>query len=417
MRLSALLSTTEPHHLERLGRELLRTEEPLPPHILRTNLESALRSFPFVQGFLMNRQPPTFSIMMDLIDAPDHSDAESVLRQRVTGATDQICAAITEKESLRRDDQLRLYRRVFFEARRSDLEVDPSEASLLNVLRRELGISQVEHFLLEHHPDFHEFWRTENPYDHELAALRSTALLFVRDGRVVLPEDLVGVVGQALGVEMPTQSCRRLLALLSNEDLYRGLDLIGARTSGSKEERMERLLANRVQPRALLDLVHIGTLRELCRTTNANVSGSKDELIDRLVSHFTAGLDQTPREPESPVRPPEERTLTEQRFRLLFTGLRGRELTAILGSFPELRQSGHKDLRAGTLWDAAITEENFLSKLRNRDLEDILYRFDLGVSGSKHERMQRLILHFAVSPIEILTTPADDDAGSPEVTR
>lgn len=411
MRLSVLFSTTEPQHLERLGRELLRTEESLPQHLLRTSLESALRSFPFIQGFLMNRQPPAFSILMELINAPEHSSSEAELREHVAAATQQICTNIAEKEILRRDDQLRLYRHVFFEARRSDLEIDPSEASLLNVLRRELDISQVEHFLLEHHPDFHEFWRTEHSYEHELTALRSTALLFIRDGHVVLPEDLVAVVSQALGIEMPTRSRRRLFSSLSNEDLYSGLNLIGGKTSGSKEDRLERLLANGVQPRTLLDLVHIGTLRELCRDANANVSGSKDELIDRLVSHFAAGLDQAPEASELPVRLPEERTLTEERFRLLFSGLRGRELSEILGSLPELRQSGAKDLRVRTLLDAAISEENLLSTLRNRDLEEILYRFDLGASGSKPERIQRLILHFAVSPTEALGDRSGDDAG------
>jgi hypothetical protein len=204
-------------------------------------------------------------------------------------------------------------------------------------------------------------------------------------------------------------------SLLSNADLYSALENVGAKTSGAKEERIERLLANRVQPRSILEEIHIGTLKDICRDTNAAVSGPKDEIIERVISHFNAGLDQADPDPIETARLPEEHILTEPRFHLLFTGLRGRELGSILESFPDLRQSGSKETRAATLWSAAISEENLLSSQRSRDLENILYRFDLGVSGSKHERIQRLILHFAVSPIEALTTPdVDVEIEAPE---
>src|SRR5262249_34435740 len=85
----------------------------------------------------------------------------------------------------------------------------------------------------------------------------------------------------------------------------------------------------------------------------------------------------------------------ESRFRLLFGSLTGNELADILGGFQELRQSGSKMIRVSTLWDAHRSERTLLNVLMNRQLEDVLYRLELRLAGSKAERTDRLIEHLA----------------------
>ena len=293
-----------------------------------------------------------------------------------------------------RDDQLHLYRRALYEARRNDLDLNSSEAALLALLRRESGIAQVEHFLIEHHQDLREFWDKDDSFAHEEKALRSAGLLFVHDERVVIPEDVAPAIWQTLGIDMPTDSARRLFGYLSNSELASALEGAGSRTSGSKEARLERMLLERIQPRIVLRSVGLSTLKDICRETDASVSGNKDELIERIVAHFAQGKDQ---QEEEPVEPPrrEPRRLDQEHFETLFSALLHQELTDILRRFPDLRQTGTKETRIRTLWDAHLSETTLLSELMNRQLEDVLHRLGLRLGGSKNDRIERIIHHFA----------------------
>src|SRR5262249_15238688 len=135
MKFAELLASSDKRVLEGLGKELLKTDEPMSVHTLCSNLESVLRSFAFVQGFLLTRQPATLSILSLLSEGPEFRVEASRLQELVSADVSQLCGLIDSREILRRDEQLKLYRQVLYEARLSDLEIDPSEAALLGVLR------------------------------------------------------------------------------------------------------------------------------------------------------------------------------------------------------------------------------------------------------------------------------------------
>lgn len=393
MRLADLLAETSLDDLERLAHEHAKAEEALPRPLLLATIESVLRSYRFIQDSLFNRQPPTFAIMTLLLEAPGFTLPTSEFRQLVEAETTRIAAALDARELLQRDDQLRTYRRVFYQARSNDMLLDPSELAILGVLRQELQIAQVEHFAIEHHADLREFWHQDGAFLRELHALRSTGILFLKEGQIVLPEDLAHVVRQVLGVEMSRDAARRLFQQLSSQDLHGALHAIGAPTSGSKEDRVERLVRNMAQPRAVLRGLGLDTLRDVCRHVGTSISGSKDDLVTRIVSHVGSGRDLIG-EPEPTPPPAEPRELPEERFALLFTQLRGHELAAILGEF-DLRRFGTKELQVQTLWGAQRSEVTLLSCLSNVDLDTILRRVDLKTGGSKAERIARLVSYFA----------------------
>jgi hypothetical protein len=401
MRLADLLGEATTEDLERLAHEHARTSTPLPRHELLATIEGVLRSHRFLQEFLLNRQPPAFAIITLLLDADGHAIPNAGLRDAVLAETARLCAAIDAREVLARDDQLRVYRRVLYQARSNDSLIDPAEASMLAVLRQELGISQVEHFLIEHHADLREFWQQDEAFVRELHELRSAGLVYVRDGLTHLPEDLVQAVRQVVGIEMPRPSARRLFSYLSSSELYEALAATGAPTSGSKDERIDRLLAQMTQPKLVVRLrtTSAERLREICRDVGARTSGSKDDLVDRLVAHVAAGRDVL-KEPEPPPPVQEERTLDQHSFTCLFARLRGFELGTILGQF-DLRRSGTKDMQAAALWGSHRSEETLLGALSNSDLEGILKRLELKTNGTKGERIKRLIEHFADTPTQI----------------
>jgi hypothetical protein len=396
MRLADLLADLGNEDLERLAHEHARADEQLSRSQLLATIEGVLRSHRFLQELLLNLQPPAFAIITLLLDAPNFTLPTNGFREAVLAETARLCSALDSKEILARDDQLRVYRRVLYQARSNDLLIDASEGAILGVLRQELDISQVEHFLIEHHADLREFWGQDGAFVRELHALRSAGLVYVRDGNTLLPDDLAVVIRNVIGIDMSSSAARRLYGYLSNQDLYEALAHVQAPTSGSKEERIERLVAHMAQPRFVLRLRPIGLekLRDVCREVGAATSGVKDELVPRLIAHVAAGRDLNKEpDPAPPVMEPRE--LDEERFKLLFNNLRGLDLATILGQF-DLRRWGTKETQVGTLWEAQRAEVTLLSALSSTDLETILKRLEARTSGSKGERMRRLIEHFAI---------------------
>jgi hypothetical protein len=394
VRLADLLADTALEELERIAHEHAKTEDHLSRPQLLLTIEGVLRSYRFLQDFLIDRQPPTFAIMTLLLDAPEFTLPTSEFRSLVLAETARICRAIDANEVLKRDDQLRVYRRVLYQARSNDMQIDASEAALLAVLRQELNVAHVEHFLIEHHADLREFWREDSAYMRELQALRSAGLVFVNERNTILPEDLGVVVRQVLGVDMSRSAARRLFEHLPGHDLHDALQAVGAPSSGTKDERIDRLIAHMAQPRVVLRGVDLDTLRAICRDTGAAVSGAKDDLIERIVGYMSAGRDLI-REPEPPPPAAEPRRLSEARFNELFEHLRGHELAGILGEF-DLRRSGTKETQVRALWDAQRAETTLLACLTGPELDGLLRRVGLKAGGgSKPDRIDRLLGHLA----------------------
>lgn len=407
MRLAQLLAKLPDEALERLAVEHLRTDEKLARPQLCNLLEGSLRSYRFVSDFILGRQPPAFAMLTALLEAPGYELFREDFVSQAAVETDRIKKLIDSQELVARDDQLRLYRHALYEARRNDLDVNASEAAVLGVLRRELGIALVEHFLIEHHQDFREFWDREDCLAHEENALKSAGLLFEYEGKIVIPEDLARPIWQALGIDMTTASARRLFGYLNGGELAAALEAAGCRTSGTKEARVDRLIQERIQPRFVLRTLGIGALKEICRAAEASVSGNKEELIERIVSHFAEGKDQIEEEPPEPPRR-EPRRLSQAQFETMFSALLHQELSDILRRLPQLRQTGTKEMRIKTLWDAHLSEATLLAELRNRQLEDVLHRIGLRLGGSKEARIERLIAHFsALNSVEVPPEPRD----------
>jgi hypothetical protein len=403
MRLAALLAEQSDADLQRLAIEHVRTDEKLARPQLCNFLEGALRSFSFVSSFIVNRQPPTFSILTSLLESPGYERPVIGFKEAVMSDTRRLVDLIEQDELLARERQLQLYRRSLYEARRNDMDVNASEAALLAVLRREQQISQVEHFLIEHHMDFHEFWNRDGSFAQEISALRYAGIIFIANDRVLIPEDVAPAVWQTLGLDMPSEGVRRLLGYLSNSELAAILETAGSRVSGTKEQRLERIILERIQPHVALQTVGLQTLKEICRSTEAPPTGNKDELIERIIGHFAQGRDQ--REPEPIDIPiPERRRLQVAQFETLFGALQHQELSDILRRQPELRQTGTKDIRIHTLWEAQLSEETLLTELTNRQLEEILQRLGLRISGAKNVRIDRIVAHFEQATPAIVTS-------------
>jgi BREX system ATP-binding protein BrxC/D len=98
----------------------------------------------------------------------------------------------------------------------------------------------------------------------------------------------------------------RLLSELHVDLLYDLLAVHGLRRSGTKAERIQRLVASPCSERTLLGHLRRSELSELARRLDLPVSGIKDELIDRLTgwARTPAPADLMPVAPEPAAAPP-----------------------------------------------------------------------------------------------------------------
>jgi ribosomal protein L40E len=62
-----------------------------------------------------------------------------------------------------------------------------------------------------------------------------------------------------------------------------------------------------------------------------------------------------------------------------------------------LRQTGTKETRIRTLWEAHLSESTLLGELTNRQLEEVLQRLGLRISGAKHARIERIVAYFELA--------------------
>jgi hypothetical protein len=408
MRLAALLAELPEDVLERLALEHLGRDEAVTRAALCATLEGVLRSYSFVRRFVANRLPPTFTIFECLLDSEGFSHPAATFREAVVDRLRALGDRVAAGDLVGRDESLRIYRRVLIEARRNDLQLDGSEMAILSVLRRELGIRTVEHFLVEHHGDFQPFWSRDRGFLDETNALRSCGMIFGHDGNIVLAAELVPLVRQALGLEMSSESRNRLFSLFSASDLAEVLRQLSLKTSGNRDDKLSRLLSSYVQPSEVLRLLSLQGLREMCRQVNAASSGSKDELVERLVDHFLHSLDLRPPAVAAPDPPvPEARELDATQFGALFGALRGDDLTDILSDIDSSRVTGAKETKVALLAASPFAEATLLGKLTNKALEETLLRLRLRAAGSKSERVARLIDAHRAASVSVVSAERD----------
>jgi len=390
MRLAELMHELSDEDLERLE-EASNADHEASRSAIIASLETSLRSYSFVKGFVGDCMPPTFSILELLLNAEGFALPAAGFREHVDGHTTALIERVANGDLVGRDNSIRLYRRVLFEARRNDLVLDTSETAILGVLRAELAIRQHEHFLIEHHPDFHHLWKKPHSFFDQMSALRSRGLVFAHEGRLVLAADVVPVIRRVLGFELSPQAYRRLLDHFTGKQLGDALAEAGIKTSGARDEKQDRLLASYVQPSEALRALSLAELRDLCRDTNAAIAGAKEEVVDRLVDHFLQGGDLPQQKISAPPPPPEARTLDEQQFRGLFSSLRGEELTEILMGIDSSRITGSKDVKVNLLVESRFSETTLLDKLTSKNLEETLDKLRLKTSGAKRERVERIV--------------------------
>ena len=220
MKLGELLGEMDLPALRALARDKVQGAEEMGIGVLASALETTLRSFAHVHASCMTTEAPGFWILVSLLEAADCSLGRD---EALTLARAECERFSTELDSLGLiNESALLYSRVLSAARRSDLRLDSSETALLGVLRQELGLLQVDHFLLWHHSELRHFYSASTAAEDELSRFVDSGIVFQRQGLISLPEEVVPFVREVIGVGLNRNDARRLFAYLKSSDSHGG---------------------------------------------------------------------------------------------------------------------------------------------------------------------------------------------------
>jgi hypothetical protein len=86
--------------------------------------------------------------------------------------------------------------------------------------------------------------------------------------------------------EMNTEIYGKILGSLTGQQLYDILYQGGFMTSGSKDEKMKRIMDSHLSERSVFNYLRKEDLAQLCRRFSLLVSGSKQELVDRILDYI-----------------------------------------------------------------------------------------------------------------------------------
>ena len=400
MKLRGILQQLSQESLENLARGKLSqvVDIRLPRTVLVDELAEVLASSAYVTTQVALRNPPCFAILNLLMNAPDFAVPAEGFRQKVQEETDRMVALASRSPIFPKPKQYDIYLKMLSSAWAFEDDINPSEANLLRVLRGELGISQMEHFVIEHHPDLHRFWRSEQAYENERNHLRNAGVLFLVGERHTLAEETAVLIRRAWGFELSLVQFRRLLDAVSNEDMRKILDNEGLNVSGSSEEKKARIVENYVLPRAALEFVHIESLRQAARTLGCRPYGAKDEVIENILDWLDSDEDlkaqaaaQTVAATEPKEIVPEARELSNDALADLLRRLTNEGLYDVLSHLPRQRKAGSKDERVKRLLESPYSERTMLAEVTNEALHELCRQLDLTPYGPKEEKITRLI--------------------------
>jgi hypothetical protein len=177
-----------------------------------------------------------------------------------------------------------------------DNAISQDEQALIQRVRKKLDLSQKEQYLifaqLGHFPKkgktLHSYADTQNA----LLSLEKTGVVFhcnhhPKGSAYVLPEELKPGVKETLGMELNDQAWQLLLGNLTRNQLKNILDNTRAPVSGTKDQLIERVVRTGVKPSEALELLSTQELYDLLKKLpGATVGGNKGQRIDRVIEYF-----------------------------------------------------------------------------------------------------------------------------------
>lgn len=365
----------------------------LPRAVIIQEICSALSSLSYISQALAPTKPPAYSFLNLLLNASNYSLPVDGFQEEVLSLTKILSNIANEGKELSSKKNYQLYLNILRRAWEDDNTIDRSEASILGALRTELDIWNREHHLLEHHPQILKLWDMNNAYIAARNHFLTTGLVLTFDNNFVIAEEVALQIYRALGIELKDESYKRLLNNLTKEQLQIVLQNLGLFTSGHKDEQVNRIINGFAPPNGVLEMFPVEELRDYCRECDIQISGTKSKVIENIIEFYSNDLDLKQEDEKETVNiplEPEHRELEKDLFNSILSNLSNNQLYDIL-SYSFLPTSGSKEEKVLRILNSPWSERNLLNHLRKIDLSQLCKKLGLNVSGVKEELIERII--------------------------
>lgn len=274
------------------ARELVENHEPTFTDAARIRDALTFESLPFGDRILYG------FVLETLLSRPMWAGTEDeVIRkvrereQRVIGeAQDEDCLKYSNSKAV---DTLKALLEVAVE----DDRISEDEISLIRRLRRKLNLTEREQHLilarLGHFPQAGNEPHEPDEIKEVLNDLQRHGIVFYcnrhpDDRLYCIPDEIGPHVKEVLGVDLSEKGWTLLLENLKKAQLKEILRENGLPVSGTKDELIGRVLEAHLRPLESLDILTSSELYDLCGELGLKVGGSKQDRIDRIIDHFSS---------------------------------------------------------------------------------------------------------------------------------
>ncbi len=247
-------------------------------------------------------------ILICMVQYQDYLAPASQLVDDVFELQEQIVEDGLNDEYLARaipEESRRIYTAVLRAAWAKDNELNAHEKNILEVLRKELGLTRRHHRLLE--GKIGRFPQNSNkPFglkqiEDAIKDLQQKGILLrfkTDDSYYVIPEEIAKTVRYVRGGELKINAYTTLLQHLTQGRLRTALEHHNRRVSGTKAELVERIQRFRLLPSQVLDTLTVSELSETMDGLDGiRKSGTKNEKIENIIDYFEASASPVTSDP------------------------------------------------------------------------------------------------------------------------
>ncbi|MDZ4177868.1 MAG: hypothetical protein U1E29_01335, partial [Coriobacteriia bacterium] len=372
--------------------------------ILR-DLSRVLGNYESVKRHVEFRNPPADTILEVLLEADGRrirvDDLKPAVRRRIREYQESAKGIPIQNPA----KGYRLYAVMLAAAWDHDGDLVPPEANLLRVLRDELGVNRRDHQLIMAHPEVGRLIFNAAQFDEELTFLSNEGIVLVCNGEdgetyFVISDETAESLLQLWGFEMDPSQARRLFLQWSKGQLVRVCKSAGLRVTGSVDELVDRILVAELKPSDLLGELPGDELGALLAKIGLRKGGNKEERILRVLDYFRSDTDiateQVEEEPETVI---EERVLSDESLADLLDVLGVGQLAALLEKL-EMPKSGAKNMRIERLVQSPYNSETILQALALEDLKEMAAKLELKRTGRKGDLVAAIIDDFRSRAVE-----------------
>ena len=379
MKLPDILPSMSKLYLNRIVGSFLKdvklaTEDEMRQVILKNidefqNVERVRKNLDFTEDEL-NIDVLNELIVICLMEADGYLATYSQLTNDVESLESRIVADSKDDgyiESSIPADAGRIYSAVLEAAWDKDESLNSHEKNVLEVLRKQLGLTRRQHRLIESRierfPQKGNKLHTHRHIDDALKSLQTKGILlrFKTDEEFfAIPDEIARVVRYEVGGELKASGYGALLDVLKVEQLRRVLSHRRLHSSGTKSALVDRIQRYDILPSETLEVLSTSELSDLLRgLPGARVSGTKNSQIHTIIDYYEALSTSETSDP------------TDERARFYEW-------------FEELANRDYKTLRANKVIAKDIDVEHYFEDATRYLFEKKMGIEVLSMDGSKH---------------------------------